>query len=147
MRSLTASFRTATPDDLPAVLGLLRDASLPEDVEPHFGDFIVAERDGSIVGAVGPEVLGEGALLRSLVVRPDLRKSGLGTALAAKAIRSATSASIRELFLLTVDAASFFMRLGFEHVPHASAPPDVRGTRQFSELCPSTAHLMRLALQ
>jgi amino-acid N-acetyltransferase len=128
------------------VLGLLRDASLPEDVEPHFGDFIVAERDGSIVGAVGLEVLGEGALLRSLVVRSDLRKSGLGTSLAAEAIRSATSASIRELFLLTVDAAAFFTRLGFEHVPHASAPPDVRGTREFSELCPSTARLMRLAL-
>src|SRR5262249_31202760 len=132
---------------LPAVLGLLRDASLPEDVEPHFGDFIVAERGGSIVGAVGFEVLGEGALLRSLVVRPDSRKSGLGTSLAAEAIPSANSASIRELFLLTVDAASFFVRLGFEHVPHASAPPDVRGTRQFNELCPSTARLMRLALQ
>ena len=143
----TSRLRRATRDDLPAVLGLLRDASLPEDVEPHFGDFIVAECDGSIVGAVGLEVLGEGALLRSLVVRPDSRRSGLGTSLAAEAIRGATSASIRELFLLTVDEAAFFMRLGFEHVPHAFAPPDVRGTREFSELCPSTARLMRLALR
>jgi len=140
------SIRSATKDDLPAVLGLLREAGLPEDVEPHFAAFLVGDRDGAVVGAVGLEHLGNRALLRSLVVGPGSRNAGLGKSLATEAIRRARGGSIDELFLLTVDAAPFFERLGFVHVPHAAAPRDVRATREFSELCPSTARLMKQVL-
>jgi amino-acid N-acetyltransferase len=136
--------RGAVPDDLPVVLSLLRGAGLPEDVEPHFGDFLIAERDRMVVGAVGLELLGESALLRSLVVAEDARNAGIGSSLARAAIEKASSASVHELFLLTVDAARFFEPLGFCYVAHADAPPEVRATREFSELCPSTARLMKL---
>jgi amino-acid N-acetyltransferase len=142
----TARLRSASLDDLPVVRELLRAASLPEDVEPHFANFLVAERNGAVVGAVGLELLGQRALLRSLVVGTGSRNIGMGTSLAEEAIRRARSASINELFLLTIDAADFFERLGFEHLPHADAPPEVRATREFSELCPSTARLMRRVL-
>jgi amino-acid N-acetyltransferase len=129
------------------VLRLLRAASLPEDVEPHFDNFYVAERDGVVVGAVGLELLGTNALLRSLVVDQNSRRTGLGKSLADQAIAQAKLRSIRKLFLLAIDAASFFERIGFEHLPHAAAPQEVRATREFSELCPSTARLMELDLR
>jgi amino-acid N-acetyltransferase len=135
-------------DNLQNVLGLVRFASLPGDVEPHFANFFIAERDGFVVGAVGLELVGDQrALLRSLVVDKEARNAGIGTSLAEEAIRQARASGIDELFLLTTDAAGFFERFGFEHVPHADAPPAVRHTREFSELCPSTARLMKLALQ
>jgi amino-acid N-acetyltransferase len=147
-RVMTAArLRRAVPDDLPAVLGLVRAASLPDDLEPHFASFLVADRDTVVIGAVGLETLGEQALLRSLVVEPASRNEGIGGSLADAAIRRAREIGVGELFLLTTDAAAFFERLGFEHVPHASAPISVRETREFSELCPSTARLMKRALR
>ena len=141
------ALRAALPGDLPAVLDLLRTALLPTDVEPHFASFVVAEHQGLVVGTVGLEHVADGrALLRSLVVDRDSRRAGLGTSLANAAIEKARAGSVSELFLLTTDAAAFFERLGFESVAHAEAPPAVRETREFSELCPSTARLMRLAL-
>ena len=89
------------------------------------GRLLVADRDGSVVGAVGLELLGKRALLRSLVVGTGSRNIGIGKSLASEAIRRARATSIDELFLLTIDAAPFFERLGFEHVPHADAPPEV----------------------
>jgi N-acetylglutamate synthase-like GNAT family acetyltransferase len=139
--------RPARADDLESVLGLVRSASLPEDLAPHFASFFVADRDGSVVGAVGLErVSNDRALLRSLVVARASRSGGLGTSLADAAIRRARAIGVGELFLLTTDAAPFFERLGFERVPHADAPPAVRRTREFSEFCPSTAQLMKLVL-
>jgi amino-acid N-acetyltransferase len=143
----TAKLRSASAEDLPAVLALLSAANLPDDVGAHFDNFLVADDEGVIIGAVGLEFLGKRALLRSLVVRQGSRNGGLGRSLASMAIRRASSMAIDELFLLTVDAAPFFERLGFGHLSHADAPREVRATRQFSELCPSTAHLRRLELK
>jgi amino-acid N-acetyltransferase len=139
--------RNALPDDLPAVLALVRGAGLPEDVEPHFQNFVVADRDGTIVGAVGLEIHGMRALLRSLVVAPSSRTAGIGSSLARAVIERARKQPIRNLFLLTLDAAPFFEQFGFRHVDHAEAPAEIRATREFSELCPSTARLMKLVLE
>lgn len=141
------SLRAAMPGDLPAVLDLVRAASLPDDLETHFASFFVADREGAVVGAVGLEIVGDArALLRSLVVADGSRSAGLGTSLAREAIRRARTTGVGELFLLTTGAAPFFERLGFERIAHAEAPPAVRRTREFGELCPSTAQLMRLVL-
>jgi hypothetical protein len=57
-RMSTVRLRRARPDDLPVVLRLLPAAGLPEDVDAHW----------VLVSAVSLELLGAGALLRSLVV-------------------------------------------------------------------------------
>ena len=69
------------PGDESAVLKLLADAELPvEDLSPgKLKHFLVARtNDGSLVGAVGLEPFAEVGLLRSLVVNPSRRGSGLG---------------------------------------------------------------------
>jgi amino-acid N-acetyltransferase len=148
LRSVEAlRLRKATLADLPGVLALLREASLPEDVEPHFRNFIVADRGGVLVGAVGLEIQGARALLRSLVVAPSARGIGIGSLLTRAAVEKGRERSIADLFLLTIDAAPFFEKLGFRHLDHKDAPAEIRGTREFSELCPSTARLMRLVLR
>ena len=147
MWSVKPLLRMATPDDLQGVLALLREASLPEDIEPHFQSFIVAEADDQVIGAVGLELLGPTVLLRSLVVAPCARTVGIGSSLARAGVDRARERSIRDVFLLTLDAAPFFERLGFQHIDHDDAPAEIRGTREFGELCPSTARLMKLVLR
>jgi amino-acid N-acetyltransferase len=138
--------RAATAEDLSGVLALLRAASLPEDIEPHFHTFVVAEADEQVIGAVGLELLGRNALLRSLLVVPGWRKAGVGTLLTKRAIRVACTHSVERLFLLTTDAAPFFERFGFLHAVRDEAPTEIKSTREFSELCPASAWFMWLSL-
>jgi amino-acid N-acetyltransferase len=146
VRSLKPSLRIATPDDLSGVLALLREASLPQDIEPHFPSFVVAEANDEVIGAVGLELLGRSALLRSLVVAPEWRKAGVGASLIERAIDQASARSFEKLFLLTTDAAPFFERFGFREVERAEAPTEIQMTREFRELCPASARFMKLAL-
>ena len=145
-RILKPHFRTATPEDLPGVLALLREANLPEDIEPHFWTFVVAAADDAVIGAVGLELLGPSALLRSLAVAPAWRKAGIGTSLIERAIHQACAHSVGELFLLTTGAAPFFGRFGFHHAERADAPAEIQRTREFRELCPASARFMKLTM-
>lgn len=138
--------RAATPDDLSGVLALLREASLPEDVEPHLSTFVVAESGDGLIGAVGLELAGPSALLRSLVVAPAWRDAGVGTLLAERALDQAVARSLETIFLLTFTAAPFFERLGFRHAERMEAPVEIRETREFRELCPASARFMKLAV-
>src|SRR5262245_43167980 len=109
-----AQIAAAGPGDLPAVLGLLDDAGLPRaGVTTNFAQFLVARAGQEIVGAVGLERYGTGALLRSLVVAPSHRARGLGATLARHALEVARANGIERVFLLTITAVEFFRRLGF----------------------------------
>jgi N-acetylglutamate synthase-like GNAT family acetyltransferase len=140
------SIRASRPADLPVVLGLLREARLPEDIEPHFESFLIAESSAAVVGTVGLEEFGSRVLLRSLVVVPSWRAKGVGRSLAREIVAQARSHGSEEIFLLTLDAGRFFERLGFRDVDRADVPADVRTTREFRELCPGTARVMKLAV-
>jgi N-acetylglutamate synthase-like GNAT family acetyltransferase len=50
------------------------------------------------------------------------------------------------VFLHTLDGSRFFERLGFRDVDRADVPADVRATREFREVCPETARVMKLAI-
>ena len=74
---LPAGLRPAAPDDLDAVLTMLRAAKLPTvGVATSFGDFVVATRAGAVVGAGGLDITGSHALFRSLVVDEGERGAG-----------------------------------------------------------------------
>jgi N-acetylglutamate synthase-like GNAT family acetyltransferase len=82
------------------------------------GDFVdtfwVAESDGEIVGCCGLEVYNDAGLLRSAVVTPDLRGTGLGRDLTKAVIEGASANGVRDLYLFTLDAGDFFGHMGFE---------------------------------
>lgn len=130
----------ARADDGPAIAALLRTAELPhEDIAGHLAHFIVARSGGEIVGAIGAEVYGEDALLRSFVVRADLRGAGLGGRLVRELERAAAGWGVRRWWLLTMTVEAFFAKRGFRRVPRGEAPATIAATEEFRGLCPSVA--------
>lgn len=140
--------RPARHQDLPAITALLAGESLPaEDVAGHLATFLVGEQGGMVVATGGLEALGHMGLLRSVVVTPRYRGRGWGRRIAAQLIGLARSLNIADVYLLTTTAPDFFATLGFRQEVRETAPPAVRGTRQFATLCPASAVLMYLNLK
>lgn len=84
---------------------------------------------------------GPDRLLRSVIVVGP-RGEGIGTALVTALIAQARELGAKRLWLLTTDTADFFARLGWIAVDRAAAPATIRGTDQFTTLCPASATLM-----
>ena len=91
---------------------------------------------------VGLELFGEVALLRSLAVASSRRGSGLGSRLVAHAERHARDQGVQSLFLLTTTAEKFFLRRGYTRIPRDEAPAAIKGTREFSGICPASSAFM-----
>jgi SAM-dependent methyltransferase/N-acetylglutamate synthase-like GNAT family acetyltransferase len=134
----------ASPADLAAVLALLDGAGLPRaGVTTNFAQFLVARAGPEVVGAVGLERYGAGALLRSLVVAPSRRGQGVGAALTRRALEVAGVEGIERVFLLTITAVEFFRRLGFREVPRPEVDPAVRASGEFVAASCQSAVAMR----
>lgn len=143
-----ARIRAAEPDDAAAVRRLLSDAALPLDGVPDdLAHFLVAERDGAVVAAIGLERYGTVALLRSAVVSPAERGTGLGERLVRELIASARASAVQELVLLTTTAERWFPRFGFERIDRSAAPSVLQASEEFRGACPASAVVMRLHLQ
>lgn len=148
MRTGGATIRPTRNAEVLAVREVLSSASLPvEDVtdSPRL-QFWVAQVDGSIVGVVGLERVGQSALLRSLAVVPPFQSRGLGQHLVEYVEQYARTEGYRELTLLTTSADRFFEGLGYLQVERESVPEDVQQTAQFRSLCPSSAICMTKSL-
>jgi amino-acid N-acetyltransferase len=129
---------------LSGALALLQGANLPTSdlTESHLSHFFFSGSATSPDGMVGLELLGSQALLRSLVVAPALRSSGLGGALLDHAERYASRIGVKSLYLLTTTAESFFRHRGYLPTDRANAPGPVRATREFADLCPASSAFM-----
>ncbi len=137
------SIRPATRADSGAVRKLLTDAKLPlEGVPADLDHFLVAERAGAVVGAIGLERYGSAALLRSAVVDPTLRGSGIGERLVEALLAEAKRAGTKELVLLTTTAERWFPRFGFSRITRDAAPKSLHASEEFRGACPETAVVM-----
>lgn len=135
--------REATHLDLDAVESLLTASDLPLDgVKENFSSFVVAEDDGEIAGAIGLEKFGSVALLRSAVVSPAHRGSGIGRRLVEQVLEQASDEGIEELFLLTTTAEHYFPRFGFIPTARSTVPPAVKASAEFQGACPDSAVVM-----
>ncbi len=133
-------FRPARPDDMQAILSLLKRSERPyEDVDLDRQDFLVAVGEGQVRGTVGLEAAGEYGLLRSLAVDASYRDGGIGRSLLDKIIVHAVRKGVRELYLLTTTADKFFIRQGFEVTGRAAAPTALQETHEFKSACPASA--------
>lgn len=122
----------------------LQEASLPiDDLSQSAGTFFrFTDRKGEPAGFGGIELHGKNALLRSITVPQSIQKSGYGTAITRSLLRYAEMAGAESGYLLTMEAALFFNKLGFKTIAKSDAPPEILATPQASGLCPSTAALM-----
>jgi amino-acid N-acetyltransferase len=146
-RARRVAVRAAGREDHDAVVGLLDAAGLPlAGLTQGLTDFFVAERDGRVVGAVGLEWYGPDALLRSAVVDPTARGSGIGVALVERLLEHARDRSTLAIYLLTTTAEHYFPRFGFHRIDREAVPEAVKASVEFREACPASAAVMRLDL-
>jgi len=139
---MTIQIRRATGNDLPGAKSLLADAGLPVgDLQAEYVAYVAAA-DENVVGVIGCEARGRIGLLRSLVIADSARTHGLGRKLVAALEASVREQGMDELWLLTIDADAYFARLGYEVRSRESAPDAIRGTAEFTELCPGDSVLM-----
>ena len=142
-----SGIRPATAQDLPAALELLGEAALPIADLCAERIALVAYRQEEVQGVIGLESFKDIGLLRSLVVSRAARGSGVGAALVAALEAACWDRGIQELWLLTIDADSFFEKLGYVVRSRDVAPDAIRDTEEFSTLCPGDAVLMSKALR
>jgi amino-acid N-acetyltransferase len=132
------------PGDLPLVRSLLEASDLPtDDIEdPSISLFCAFDGD-ALAGVVGLQSCDGVGLLRSLAVATTHRDRGVARLLCEHVFEEARTRDMGSLWLLTTTARDYFTRHAFEVVPREEAPDAIRGTAQFSSLCPSSAHVMR----
>jgi amino-acid N-acetyltransferase len=133
----------ASSRDLVPIRGLLEAAGLPtNDLESARPEFVVIREEGRVIAAGALQRFRSSALLRSVVVAADRRRSGLRRAIVGELERSARAAQVGQLVLLTQTAQEFFARQGYRVIERGNAPQDMQGSEESGSLCPSSAACM-----
>jgi len=99
------------------------------------------------LGFGGLEIHGKDALLRSVVTLPPAQGRGIGRGIVVALEVEATALGCRTMWLITTETMRFFERLGYAACDRAAVPEAIRGTRQFSSLCPASATVMTKRLR
>lgn len=145
---LSLNTRTATAADLGAITRLLADSDLPTvGVDHALATFLVVEAGHEVVATAGVERYGEAVLLRSVVVRPLLRGSGVAQSLVSQLLDRARDQGATAAYLLTTTAEGYFARLGFTTIARGEVPATVQASIEFREACPASATVMRRPLK
>lgn len=139
--------RKATTADLPAVRRLLSAAKLPlEGLDDHRERLWVWDLDGTVVGAIAYEAYGDQGLLRSLIVDPAQRGTGLGAALLQAGLAEMRRAGLRNAYGLTTTIPDWLARLGWTELPQSAVPPALHQSMELRGACPDTARAFRIGL-
>lgn len=127
------SVRNASVDDVDAIHALLSPFAethiiLPrtrDDLFQHLQEFLVALYDDELVGVVAVHIYGSNlAEIRSLVVRPDMQRHGIGRVLIEGCEKWAAQLGVARIFALTY-VPEFFGKLGYPQVHRESLPHKV----------------------
>jgi amino-acid N-acetyltransferase len=107
---------SARGDILPRSLG---------DLYDHLRDFFVYARNREVMGICALNICWEDlAEIRTLVVRDEARKKGIGVKLVKACLEESGSLGIKRVFALTYQP-DFFEKLGFKRVDKAALPHKV----------------------
>ena len=135
-----ASLRTS-------IINLLTSAKLPaDDLPSSIDDFIVATDGNDVIGAIGLEKYDDCGLLRSLVVDPAYRNSGIAGRLVHNLEANASASGISCMYLLTETVPDYFSRKGYERISRAEVPAVLQQSSEFSYVCPQSAVVMKKML-
>lgn len=95
------------------------------DVYEKILEFVVWEEDGEIIGCSALHPTWEDlAEIRSVAVKPDVKKKGVGRAVVENCIETAVRLGISKVFLLTY-VPGFFSKLGFTIVEKEELPKKI----------------------
>jgi len=139
---------SARPQDLDSIQALLGEHGLPIDgMLDQIPTTVVARTAGRVVGSAGLELYPDGALLRSIVVAPQMQRQGVGHRLIEAAIAIAITRRVPAIYLLTITTEEYFAKFGFTRVDRAAVPDMVKGSAEFKGARSSSAAVMRKTLQ
>lgn len=130
-----------------AEAGQMLPRSLNELYE-NLRDFSVFEEDGSISGVCALHISWDGlAEIRSLAVRNDRSRSGIGSSLVKHCLQEAAELGAVRVFVLTYQVA-FFRKLGFVEIDKKELPhkiwTDCLNCVKFPD-CDETAMIIKLS--
>ncbi len=135
--------RKAINTDLQKIKDLLNSSKLPsDDCEEQIENFIVIEENNKLIGIGGLEIYDTVGLIRSIVVESKYRGSGIGKKIYRLIEAKAYTSGIKSLYLLTETATEYFENLGFKIKDRSEVPRSIMETKQFKEICPSSAMVM-----
>ena len=136
-----------TLKDLPFFREILEMNSLPsEDIEGKEELLYKVYLDSNAVGLTGLEVHGNYGLLRSVVVNPERREKGVGSAIVEEMKAIARTSGLTDLYLLTTTAPLFFEKTGFRRIAREEVPEAVLQAEEFKSICPASAVVMHFPL-
>jgi amino-acid N-acetyltransferase len=88
-------------------------------------EFVVAEKDGKVVGCGALHILWEDlAEVRTVAVSKDFQKQGIGHLILQEIIRRAREVGVKRIFCLTFQT-QFFGSIGFVEIQGTPVEPDV----------------------
>lgn len=129
--------------DREIVRSLLEQAKLPTDILGSGPGELWLVRDGAALAAGGFEFYGEDALLRSVVVDPEHRGSGIGGRMVEQLLAIAAVRGVTRVWLLTETAERFFARRGFAKVQRSAITnKDLLASAEFTHVCSQSAVCM-----
>jgi len=99
-----------------------------------------------MVACGGAEAYQFAALIRSIAVDPEYRSLGLGRRIVRQLLDRLASRGLREFYLLTTTAEDYFRKRGFKVIDRDEVHPQLLGSRELQDACPSTAVCMRLVM-
>ena len=134
------------PELRPAILALLVANDLPVvDLDESKVLFACLNND-EVIGTGGLEFFKDCALLRSVSVKKNVQKTGLGKFIVDELEKIAKGKGINRLYLLTTTAEGFFTKLGYKTIDREELPLEIKNTTEFTSVCPSTANVLRKLL-
>ena len=108
----------------------------------HLRHFFGVGKKDELEGVVGLELFNTVGLLRSLAVVSARQRTGLGSKLIAHVEDYAQKNGVTSLYLLTNTAELFFKHRGYQRIGRDNAPPAIRETKEYAEICPVSSALM-----
>ena len=127
--------RKAKIGDLKEVQKLINEFARREEMIPrsinelyeNVRDFFIFEDRGKISGVCALHVLWEDlAEVRSVAVKKELQKTGIGRRLVRRCISDAKRLGVNRVFVLTYQPV-FFRKLGFEDIDKSALPQKIWG--------------------
>ena len=104
------------------------------------GRHLVGERDGKVVGFVGTQTNGENGSIMAILVRPDLQRAGIGSALLDSALALMKDGGVRSVGVGAGGGANFWSGVP-TNLPGALAFFEKHGWKYEETLCDMTADL------
>lgn len=141
------SIRKAEQNDYRAIIHLLASNLLPTvDMYETNITLFVGLLKNEIVATIGIEKYGKVGLLRSLCVKEGFKNQKLGEKMLTYLLSFCAHENIKTVYLLTTTAEHYFARFGFAKIEREKTPVTIQNTREFQDICPSSAIIMALKL-